>query len=310
MAEPPQPPQLVPERWAAGSPPLHKVRRGDPLEIPAGTFNTFIDVARDFRQRQLSQLRHAEPDVRRSGIVLVKNETGQDCGRFNVLGLSGVIIKPTDNPDDFQQRVALRGTIPAAQHKGRFAVLLEPLRDGEIGRAILDGLTAVRVEMLNEEHPFADIREGYCDVLQSGSSGSAQLLWVQPENERDDPAIAWAVARIGPPQSTGLQIARLADFYYDPQAPTVAVAFLGFFVNALGEPNPDPLPAPEEMTVFWPFRWPWIVAPTNDMRYVLPGVPFLSEDGYSDVLVAQFGHHASGETRWYIVTPHFVGVCI
>jgi len=36
-----------------------KVRRGDPLVIPAQTFNTFIDVAQDFRQRQRSARRRA-----------------------------------------------------------------------------------------------------------------------------------------------------------------------------------------------------------------------------------------------------------
>jgi len=105
-----------------------------------------------------------------------------------------------------------------------------------------------------------------------------------------------------------LRIARLTDFYYDDS--NVAVAFWGFFIAAIAAPNPDPLPGPEDLTVFWPLRWPWIVAPTNDMRYVLPGVPFESEDGYSDVLVAEFPYGSSSSKRWYIVTPHFVGVCI
>ena len=34
---------------------LKKVQSGDPLVIPAQTFNTFIDAARDFKARQLQQ---------------------------------------------------------------------------------------------------------------------------------------------------------------------------------------------------------------------------------------------------------------
>ena len=33
--------------------PLKKVASGDPLAIPAETFNTFIDMARDYRSRQV-----------------------------------------------------------------------------------------------------------------------------------------------------------------------------------------------------------------------------------------------------------------
>jgi len=37
-------------------------------------------------------------------------------------------------------------------------------------------------------------------ILKSSTTGSAHLLWVQPRKERDDPAIAWVIARIGNPQ--------------------------------------------------------------------------------------------------------------
>lgn len=37
-------------------------------------------------------------------------------------------------------------------------------------------------------------------ILKSSTTGSAHLLWVQPKGERDDPEIAWVIARIGNPQ--------------------------------------------------------------------------------------------------------------
>jgi len=39
--------------------PLKKVASGDPLKIPAQTFNTFIDAARDFRARQQGRTQNA-----------------------------------------------------------------------------------------------------------------------------------------------------------------------------------------------------------------------------------------------------------
>ncbi|MBX3364017.1 MAG: hypothetical protein KF866_04560 [Phycisphaeraceae bacterium] len=36
-------------------------------------------------------------------------------------------------------------------------------------------------------------------ILKSSTTGSAHLLWVQPRSQRDDPDVAWTIARIGNP---------------------------------------------------------------------------------------------------------------
>ena len=154
---------------------LQKVRRGDPLVIPATTFNTFIDVAQDFRQRQRSAQRRAQRERHDTGIVLVLNESGTDRERFDVLGIDGVIIKPIDNADEFQQRVAIRGTVPSVTHVGRFVVLLEPLVDGRIGRACIDGVYAVSVRMIDEAHQSAEVAVGQPSELQSQDARAT--LW-------------------------------------------------------------------------------------------------------------------------------------
>jgi len=105
---------------------LRKVRSGDPLVIPAATFNAFVDVARDYQERQRSATRDGLPDWRQTGIVLVRNDSGADRQRFDVLGVAGTVIKPTDNADAFKERVALKGVTPTAAHAGRFVILLEP----------------------------------------------------------------------------------------------------------------------------------------------------------------------------------------
>ena len=83
------------------TPALQKVRRGDPLVIPATTFNTFIDVAQDFQQRQRSARRRARREAQDTGIVPVLNESGGDRERFDVLGIQGPVITPTDNADEW-----------------------------------------------------------------------------------------------------------------------------------------------------------------------------------------------------------------
>lgn len=140
--------------------PMQKVKRGDPLVIPAATFNTFIDAARDFQDRQRSSRRDAVREQRDTGIVLVRNESGADRERFDVLGIEGPIIERVDNEDEFKQRVALRGVLPSSPHPGKFAILLEPAKDQAIVRACVDGVCVVRVRMVDEAHSSADVAVG------------------------------------------------------------------------------------------------------------------------------------------------------
>ena len=98
---------------------MKKVKSGDALVIPAQTFNTFIDAARDFRARQQERAQTAQQTFRSSGIILVKNASGYDQDRFAVLGIDGPIITPTDNEDEFKNKVAFNGVTPTeAGHTG------------------------------------------------------------------------------------------------------------------------------------------------------------------------------------------------
>ena len=93
---------------------LKKVQSGDPLVIPAQTFNTFVDAARDYQQRAQNRGQKAQPGFRQTGIVPVKNVSGYDCGRFDVLGIDSPVFTPTDSLDAFKNQVALKNNTPAA----------------------------------------------------------------------------------------------------------------------------------------------------------------------------------------------------
>ena len=176
---------------------FQKVNAGDPLRIRACTYNAFIDAARAHREQGLNtgrQSRRLQPDT---GIVAVLNDSGADRARFDVLGISGVIIKPVDNADEFQQRVLLRGVVPTEAHAARFVVLLEPTPAGAIGQACVDGVVQVRVQMESEDDHSADAQEEDATKLYSSGAGLTQLLWVEDVEDREDPDVAWAVVRLG-----------------------------------------------------------------------------------------------------------------
>ena len=114
---------------------LKKVKPGDPLVIPAVVYNTFVDAARDYLDRRNDQAQEAHPAARHSGIVLVRNDLDppQPAERFWVLGIDGPVISPSDNLEEFSNRVVLSGAVPwISTYRDRFVVLLEPVATGGI----------------------------------------------------------------------------------------------------------------------------------------------------------------------------------
>ncbi len=176
---------------------LKTVKPGDPLVIPAATYNAFVDAARAHRGQLGYAAGPVETHAPNSGVVPVKNVSGQDQPRFAVLGITGPLIKPTENPTEFYGRVVLKAGVPQDGHVARFVVLLEPLKANAFGRACVSGVCVVKVKMNAETDGYAEVKTGQTDKLESAAAGSAVLVWVQPQGERSDPTVAWTIANLG-----------------------------------------------------------------------------------------------------------------
>jgi hypothetical protein len=171
---------------------IEKVKSGDPLVIPAATYNTFIDAARDYLARQQDQAQSARPGARLSGIVLVRNGSGGDRGRFDVLGVAGAVFDPAAGLDAFKNCPALSGVTPSASsHTGRFVILLEPLAAGAIGQAVASGVCIVRVQVDDATLQLADVKNGDATCLKTSRIGSSTILWRQSGT-----GTVWAVVRL------------------------------------------------------------------------------------------------------------------
>jgi len=177
---------------------LKKVHPGERLAMPAATFNTFIDAARDFLARQQGQEADPLKNQPRPGVVLVRNETGEDVDRFAVLGLDAILYTPEDNEQSFINQPVMKGVAPtAADHASKFIILLEPARDGAIVRGLVQGVVPVKLNVLREDHAFADVVDD--GRLSSAPEGAAQILWKEDGTGED----MWALVRMAeaPPQT-------------------------------------------------------------------------------------------------------------
>jgi hypothetical protein len=175
--------------------PFKKVQSGQKLEIPAEAFNTFIDAALDFKARQRNQGQSAQPGQRSSTILKVRNDSGAARLRFEVLGLAEPIISPELNAQAFQNEPTFTGVTPQdPDHRGRFAILLEPVEADQIAPACVEGVTVALVQILDSNHPYADIArdQDTCEYLVSGDSGAAAILW-----KLADQGVTWALVRLG-----------------------------------------------------------------------------------------------------------------
>lgn len=183
--------------------PLGHVRPGDAFKPSAAAWNAFCDTAKAERARQFDAAgrvptRFGDPDI-----VRVLNQSGMDLPRFSVLGLDGPIFIP-DDPDQlaaFLQEVTFRGAIPdEALHRGKFAILLEPAKDGVVVKAWVSGVCICKVDMLAEGDSHADITPGETGYLTGGGSGACQILWTQgdePYGYGYETGEQWAIVRFG-----------------------------------------------------------------------------------------------------------------
>jgi len=165
---------------------IQKVQPGQRMQIPAAAYNAFVDAANSTK----SALLRGGQDVSNlgAGAVLVKNATGADLGRFSIVGIDGPVISPADNLTEFQNRIVLSGVGP---YPGQFAVLLEPLKAGAIGRACVSGECICKVNVTDAGHHFAEATTDPTRI-ESAASGSAAILYKEGGTGEK-----WAVVRLG-----------------------------------------------------------------------------------------------------------------
>jgi hypothetical protein len=175
---------------------LRKRQPGESLTIPAADWNAAMDAARDFRERQNRIAAHREPVDTDSGIVLVKNTSGSDVDRFGILGIDTILFTPAEHLQGFKNSPVLKGVTPAAAHVGKFVITAEPIGNNRVGRAHIQGVCPVKIDVVSGTPTAADIKVGSRTVLSALGSGAAQVLYVESGTGEK-----WAVVRLGAPAS-------------------------------------------------------------------------------------------------------------
>ncbi len=145
------------------------VTPGQALTIPAADYNGAMDAAKAFRKLGAESSRDATAGPLVPGLdVFVRNDTGDDLPAFVpiLLGetLTGIVATPDALPYESRDKPLFSGL--ECDGAGVHAVTQEAIPDGEIGRAVVMGVTVARVA--------SGLVAG--DMCQAPTSGNVELI--------------------------------------------------------------------------------------------------------------------------------------
>ena len=176
------------------------------VRISRPTWNKIARMLKQFNNgvgNNNSGRRQAEPNIR-----IIKNSTGEDRSQCEILGIGGVEVLPADDFAEFHSRSVFTGEIPttASHANGRFAILAEPIADGEYGRAYINNIAVVQINVTDEAHCFADIADGVTANLESTTSGPCVILWKETGT-----GTKWGIVRFSGGGGTRLAYCKVAS---------------------------------------------------------------------------------------------------
>jgi hypothetical protein len=169
-----------------------QVRPGERLEIPAVAYNAFLDAVKWVRQQQTISAGGVNGDAYSPTIIRVRNTSGSDVDRLGILAIGEPTITPTDNLDSFKRLVIFDGDTPESGTGAKWCVVLEPIVDGGIGRAVIAGVVPVQIAVSGSVGAYAEAQSGEVVSLTTGSTGSARVLWAETTG-----STRWAIVRLG-----------------------------------------------------------------------------------------------------------------
>jgi hypothetical protein len=169
---------------------MKKVVKGQTFKPKATTWNSFVDAAVYVKGRQSDLTSKALRRDTKSGIVLVRNSTDEDLGQFSVIQLGDLVIKPSNNEQEFRANLPVFNPATEDMKDRPLVITQKPLKQNEVGPAMISGITPGRINIENEAHQYA---EATSNGLKSSSSGSIQILW----KEEDTGENKWAILLLG-----------------------------------------------------------------------------------------------------------------
>lgn len=152
----------------------NKVQPGE-RRILADEYNAFLAMTQQAKPGIGS---NGFSDFYQASRAFVKNTTAAKVNAFEVLALDSPVITRQENNPEFFGAPTFDGVTPDIDlHKGKFAILQEPAMPGDTVRAVVAGATWAWLNIVSADDTTAEIADGVTSYLQTGTDGSAKILW-------------------------------------------------------------------------------------------------------------------------------------
>lgn len=184
---------------------MKKVHQGEAVSIKAATWNSFLDAAEFARRARRLVGAQAVPSGFGGNMVYVRNKCGETIPRFGAVVLADAVIPHDAASEDIECETPAFDGVPAdggeeseseeeAEKEVRpFAVAVEPIENGEIGRALALGVTPAKVEIVHEEDLCVEPVPGSTSgAMRSTNVGYARIVW-----KEDGTGEKWCFIRLG-----------------------------------------------------------------------------------------------------------------
>jgi hypothetical protein len=148
-----------------------------------------------------------------SVVIWIKNISDAKVNEFEVLGLDDPVTTFSDNETEFKYNLFWKATKPSTTtpHYGKYVVLQEPAESQGFARAIIHGITLVKLNITHASDSYVEIEHEVTATLKTSALGSSRILWKTSGTGSSD---KWGLSRLGEPSgeilvknSTGSAIA-------------------------------------------------------------------------------------------------------
>lgn len=153
---------------------LRPLRPGDDFPFSARFWNPLIRAGQEHNAGRGP--RFTPPPPQQFGVEQIKNTSGADRKKFQILGFSASSLTIDDESWDTAEFVPAGVTPAFPGHLGKFCVLDDHCPDGDYGTALFAGVCLARVDIVHESHRFADVTNGDGTKLTSREFGGAEIL--------------------------------------------------------------------------------------------------------------------------------------
>lgn len=170
--------------------PFKRVRPGDSFRLSAEMHNRTVDSVApraDVTGQQVA-------DIPMNFRVVVKNATTGDLGIYSCLYITGPVVNPTGTVGgQIASLPVLRGVTPDKDSDHRICITLGPVDQDQYVAAAIDGVTPVKLNVIDEAHRFAKPQDGSASEMDTSHGGPVAILW----KESGTGSGKWGLVRFG-----------------------------------------------------------------------------------------------------------------